>query len=193
MRRSMTIDHDYFSWLYNIIREPKKRIYYTKLCEIFYDKSFRWFVHNDDNRCEDGLNLRRQFIEEQGLDESHLEVISLMKKPCTIFEVLIALAKRMNDIMYDLNDQRDKTPKWFHTMLLNLGLNVYTDDYNLGDRFPEMTEIKIDDILETLMDRTYDFYGHGGLFPLKSRPRKHQAEVEIWYQLMEYLDENHGG
>jgi hypothetical protein len=77
-------------------------------------------------------------------------------------------------------------------MLTNLGLNVYTDDYELGDDFGPVAEAKIDEILEILMDRTYDIYGHGSLFPMKRRPKQDMSEVEIWYQLMLYLDENYG-
>jgi hypothetical protein len=126
------------------------------------------------------------------IDESHLEVRYFMKGACSVLEVLIALSQRINDMMYDLKDQSNKAPRWFNEMIKNLGLDKFTDDSSRGERLREMDETKIDDILETLMDRTYDFHGRGGLFPLKRTPRKHQAGVEIWYQMMDYLDENYG-
>lgn len=189
-RQTTTLREDYFSWLCKLA-VPKKPSYLL-LCQELHKKNFRWSVHNDDNRCEDGLDLRDEFFEEKRLDESFVEVAYWLRDPCTVFEVLVALAKRINDLTYDLNHQEDHTAKWFHEMLTNLGLNVFTDGYNLGHEFSPVMEAKIDEILEVWMDRTYDFYGHGGLFPLKRRPMKDQTNVEIWYQLMSYLDENYG-
>jgi hypothetical protein len=189
-RQTTTLREDYFSWLCKLA--VPKRPGFLLLSRELHKKKFRWSIHNDDNRCEDGLELRDRYVEENNLDEDHLEVQYFLKGDCTVFEVIVALALRINDLMYDLNHQEDHTAKWFLEMLTNLGLNIFTDGYNLGERYEPVTEAKIDEILETLMDRTYDFYGHGGLFPLKRRPRKDQTEVEIWYQLMGYLDENYG-
>lgn len=190
MGRNLTLKEDYFSWLYSLVDNRKRS--YKRLCAELHQKVFVWSVHNDDNRCEDGLNLRHLFVEQNDLDESHTEVRYFLKGDCTVFEVLVALAGRINDLTYDLKHQESTAPKWFHEMILNLGLAVYTDGYNLGDRFGPVTEAKIDEILENFISRTYDFYGHGGLFPLKRRPRENQTDVEIWYQLMKYLDENYG-
>lgn len=189
--RKTTLRHDYFSWLYNQVREPRGP-YYLKLCAQLHDKKFRWHVHNDDNRCEDGLNLRDQFIELKSLDETHIEVQSFLKGDCTVFELLVALALRMNELLYDLNDRKDHTSRWFLEMIGNLGLRDCTDDLTRDDRHSPVTEAEIDEVLEKFMSRTYDFYGRGGLFPLKRRPAKDQTGVEIWYQLMLYLDENYG-
>src|SRR5512133_1227035 len=188
MGRQTTLNEEYFSWLYKLI--GKQRRTYKKLCRELHAKTFRWSVHNDDNRCEDGLKLRELFIEENNIDESHLEVKYFLKGECTIFELLVALAQRINELMYDLTRQEDRSSKWFLEMINNLKLGDFTDNFNPGDRFDEMTETKIDDILETFMDRTYDRYGNGGLFPLKKQHVKDQSRVEIWYQLMSYLDEN---
>lgn len=185
-----TLSEEYFTWLYNLI--SKQKLSYRKLCRELHLKTFGWSVPNDDNRCEDGLNLRNLFIEECDLDESHLEVRYFLKGDCTVFEVLVSLAQRINELMYDLKNPEDHTARWFLEMVRNLGLGIYVDGYNLGKDFDPVTEAKIDEILVTLIERTYDFYGRGGLFPLKRRPPKDQTNVEIWYQLMNYLDENYG-
>lgn len=184
MRRT-TISQEYFDWLYKKIDRPNERSYRT-LCKLLDNKKFRWSVHNDDNRCEDGLNLRRMFAED--MDENHLEVKYFLKGDCTVFEMLVALAQRMNDLTYDLKTHDDRTPKWFHKLIINLGLKEYDDSW----RFKAMDEIKIDEILEIMLDRTYGYYGNGGLFPMKRRPPKDMSEVEIYYQLMYWLDENYG-
>lgn len=181
-----TIRDEYFSWLYARIADPKRS--YKVLCSELHKKTFRWSVHNDDNRCEDGLDLRDDFFTEHHLDESHLEIAYWLREGCTVFEVLVALAKRMNDITYNLDTQADQTAKWFHELIRNLGLWEYDDRWE----FTPISEAKVDEILESWMDRTYDFYGKGSLFPLKRRPKQDMTTVEIWYQLMLYLDENYG-
>jgi len=190
MGRKTTLKEDYFSWLCKLA--VPRRPGYLLLCRELHTKKFRWSVHNDDNRCEDGLNLREIFIEEENLDENHLEVRYFLKGECTVFEVLVALAQRINGLMFDLNHQEDHTRKWFLEMLKNLKLDDFSDADLPHLEIEPVMEARIDEILEVWMDRTYDFYGSGGLFPLKRRPPKDQTTVEIWYQLMSYLDENYG-
>ncbi len=182
-----TLKSEYFDWLYSLIKGQRG---YRKLCIELHKKAFRWFVPNDDNRCEDGLYLRTLYADEHGLDGSHLEVKYFFKGPCTVFEVLVALAQRVEFIKYEPENRTNQTSRWFFEMVENLGLTRFSDSYSREDRFDELTETKIDEILEVLMDRTYDESGRGGLFPLKKRAPKDQSRVEIWYQLMYYLDEN---
>lgn len=189
MKEKKTLSEEYFSWLCDRVKQKRT---YVKLCKILHRIMFRWSVHNDDNRCEDGIRLRELFVEEMNLDETHLEVRYLMMPECTVFEVLVALAERMDELMYQLNDQENHSGRWFGELLLNLKLAEYTDNHSYSDRFDEMTEMKIYDIVETFLDRTYDFDGSGGLFPMKKRPRKDMRKIEIYYQLMEYLAENYG-
>ena len=182
---------DYFSWLIRLVSKRDRR--YEKLGQELHKKKFRWFVHNDENRCADGLALRDRFVELEGLDESHLEVEYFLKGDCTVLEMLIGLAMRMNDLMYDLDDtQKDKTPIFFWHLLKNLTLDRFDDGHGLRGEFDPAVEAEIDEILEILMDRTYGVDGLGGLFPLKKRNRKDQSVTEIWYQMMAWLDENYG-
>jgi len=186
MRNTKSIRNDYFDWLlnFNIGGDSRK---YISLCTILHQKIFRWFVHNDDNRCEDGIALRYEFINTLGLDENHLEVKYFLAGNCTVLELLVALAKRINDYMYDLNPNHDDTAKWFFEMLTNLRVIKFK-----GTSLSGMDEVEIDDILENFMDRTYDYYGTGSLFPIEKRPKKDMSTVEIWYQLMEYLNQKYG-
>lgn len=183
-KRRKTLRESYFDWLYKQIDGHRRS--YIKLCRILYDKKFRWSVALDDNRCEDGLDLRRQFAD--GMDETHLEVQYFLKGDCTVFEMMVALAIRMNDQIYDLNSQENKTPKLFQELLGNLGMLHFYDALHLS----VTDEVRIDQILEILMDRTYGRDGSGSLFPLKRRPPKDMSRVEIWYQMMAYLNENYG-
>jgi hypothetical protein len=179
----------YFSWLYDKVKQDRT---YVKLCKELHKIRFRWTVHNDDNRASDGVGLRDIFIDENNLDERHLSVQYLLKGEATVFEVMVALALRMNDLMYELNDRENHAGRWFREMLMNLKLAEHTDNSEPGTRFEEMTEQKIWQICDILMDRTYDYDGSGSLFPMKRKPPKDMRKVEIWYQLMLYLTENYG-
>lgn len=195
MRRTTNVKETYFLWLCTLIKN--RRFNYWKLARELHNKKFRWSVPNDDNRCGDGLYLRQTFIEQEGLDEDHLEVVGFLKGECTVLEVLVALAQRIDFQTYDLDTQENKTSKWFFEMIGNLGLDKFPDENSRGDRLSELDELRIDEILEGWLDRSYAFDGTGGLFPLKRHNRhkgrmRDQTTVEIWYQMMAYLEERHG-
>lgn len=74
----------------------------------------------------------------------------------------------------------DRTPLWFWGMIGNLGLRGMTDDI--------FDERVVDEITERFLARDYSYNGRGGLFYV-SKPRMDMRDVEIWYQMMWYLDE----
>lgn len=190
MPRRISLNEEYFSWLYSLVGDQKRR--YVKLCAILHKTKFYWSVKNDDNRCEDGLNLRQIYIEENSLDESHLEVRYFLKRECTVFEMMVALAKRMDDITYDLKTHENKTSKWFFEMLQNLRISRFTDDSSPYEELTPVQEAEVCDRLCYTLDRTYDRKGNGSLFPLKKTHPNDMRDTEIWYQLMLWLDENYG-
>lgn len=177
---SIGINQRYFLWLYGSMEKgaPLNRSY-RKLAYILFMKEFTWTVPNDGNRIEDGKNLRGIFREEFRVDSQD-------ESPCSVLEVLISMARRMEDILYE-PDEPDRTSKWFWMLIDNLGLKTFTDESYFANR--RSFERAVDKVLETFIDRTYDRKGDGGLFPLK-KPRKDQRDVELWYQMMEFLDEN---
>lgn len=190
MTRRPTLREEYFQYLYKLVR-PMPRTYY-KLCKELHNKKYKWFIKNDDNRCEDGVNLRETFIEQGELDETHLEVQALQKGDCTLFEMMVALAQRMDYELSDLISPANRTNKYFFEMLKNLMLEEYTDSYLIGDQLDYASSGDIDDILESLINRTYSYDGEGSLFPLKQRYPKDMAKTEVWYQMMLYINENYG-
>jgi hypothetical protein len=191
MAKRTTTKEEYFLWLYSLV-DTHRKTSYIKLCRELHKIPFTWFVPNDDNRCSDGLSLRDEFIELRGLDETHLEVEYLLKGECTFFEMLVGLARRMEFTMYDLNPNRDKTPRWFMELIHNLGFNEHDDSTSREELLDEMVVTKIFEKVDTVLSRQYDFFGTGSLFPLKKRPPKDMSRVELWYQLMYYLEENYG-
>lgn len=172
---------EYFVWLCSIVDvykdEPNG---YWNLMNILFEKEFTWLVPNDDNRIKDGLSMRCKFAEcyydiyEFGL--SYME-------PCSVLEVLVALAIRMDDMTIKPGEEKEIDNKFFE-MIDNLGLTMF----NNSNLFEEDL-IVIDDILETFINRQYGTDGNGGLFPLV-RTEQDQRTVEIWYQMNAYLMEN---
>jgi len=173
MVNQMAIRKSYFYWLKNLV--DHKGSDREDLISWLHEKNFRWFLPNDDNREKDGIDLREEFSRMSNRREFN----QYLNGPCTMLEMLIALAKRLNYTLYDplYGDELDR---WFWSMVENLGLSF--DLRGEGLRKNEM-------ILDRLLDRTYLYNGRGGLFPLMSS-RGDQRTVEIWYQMQYWIKEN---
>jgi len=131
---------------------------------------FRWTVRNDDNREEDGKNLRDEFMDIYDLVEPDQP-----DAPASMLEVLIVLSRMASYASYG-------TPsEWFWKMVENLDLRNYTDA-NFNAHIAEEVEVA----LEQVISRSYVEDGRGGLFPLRY-PQHDQRRVELWYQLSAYL------
>ena len=166
----------YFEWL--CLEVGVGEDYWTMMGFLF-NREFTWSISNDDNRAADGLALRERFVEESAF----MEEVDI-SGPCSVLEMMVALAERMDmDIMYD-PELGDRSAEWFWVMVTNLGLDRY-DDGSLDSKTGE----EIDHILDVLVGRTYFMNGTGGLFPLKN-PVFNQRRVEIWYQMNAYIIEN---
>lgn len=179
--------NQYFFWLCEKIHlvENDKPVedFYTRfwvLLKHLHKKEYYGTVPNDDNRGSDGKRLRERFG-----DLTNYEPYDILDGPCTMLEMLVALAERCENMMAD-PDKGDQTAKWFWEFLENAGLMKYTDEV-----FIETGDISaINDVLERILAREYDEDGKGGFFPL-DYPGKNQRKVEIWYQMGAYLMENY--
>lgn len=173
---------DYNNWLYNMVDTDGSLFRYTRLMEYLYNKPFRWFIPNDDNRAFEGMALRRRFCEERNISFDYDLLGVELHSNVTMLELLIGLSIRCRELVYGLNDNEDGIDEWFLRLLINAGLTKYSDDnYN---------ESEVDRILENLIERKYQRNGKGGLFPLEWS-RKDQRKVELWYQMSEYLVKNY--
>ena len=116
-----------------------------------------------------------------------------MDAPCTVLEMLIALAIRCeSDIMHD-DACGDRTRLWFWEMIKNLGLIDYTDDAYMYDKSGSF-DSEVNHIIDIFLERRYDKHGRGGAFPLRKYRTNYysdQRKVEIWYQLSAWLIENY--
>lgn len=169
----------YFRWLCHRVHR-RSEYTYRELLQLLNDREFYWSVPNDDNRIEDGLKLREIYA------ETHPSFLPPgPSEPCSVLEVLIALADRIENILADPR-KGDRTADWFWEMIRNLGLNQFHDQ----NFYEARNNGVINFILNQFINRTYDRRGQGSLFPSK-KTAKNLARVEIWYQMMNYLDENY--
>ena len=165
-------NESYFEWLCDRI-DCRGRKNYGSILRYLYSTLFYSLIPNDDNRGLDGLNLR-------GLFEVETDTILTsddMTAPCNLLEMLIALAERMAFIIFDPG--RDSEPNivsCFWQLIFNLGLKP------LG----KQNEQLVSDFLE----RNYTPSGDGGLFPLGGA-REDQQHIEVWYQMMAYIEERY--
>lgn len=173
---------DYFEWLCERVCIDRRDVPYRLLAKELHARQFTWCVPNDDNRAMDGEALREEYI----YDAHPMSYSSVDDRPCSVFEMLIALARRMDFTMNDLNDSEDHTELYFWEMMRNLGLVTYTDD-NYND---ENNRISVDHVLTVFLNREYRRDGSGGIFPIKYS-RTDQRKLEIWYQMNAYIKEHY--
>jgi len=166
----------YFDWLCErAIPDRYKRGSYQKLMLALYSEDFYWSVANDGNRAGDGEQLRVIFEEETGYECEK-------DGPCSVFEMMLALAINCeNSIMYD-PDEGDRTSVWFWEMIENLGLDGLDDWHFDIDTF--------DLVVRRFLDRKYDRDGYGGPFFIKGF-RRDMRRIELWYQLNYYLKDKY--
>ena len=172
---SHLLDEQYLKWLYAQVGSVKlknpSRTYWS-LARQLYTKEYDWFIPNDDNRVEDGRDLRYQFLEECDLGEDQ-EWLGL---DCSMLEMVIGLSRRLSFLAE--GEPRD----WFWHLLDNLGI-LFTDRENGPHRNKEVRAV-----LDSVVKRDYHADGRGGLFPLR-HPDGDQRLVEVWDQMNSYLDE----
>lgn len=173
--------NEYFQWLCDLVYINQKKESYWILAKTLYEREYYWSVPNDDNRGMDGKRLQEEFADEVG----YLFTYDVIDRPCSVFEMLIALAIRVDDIMAEPG-RGNRTAKWFWEILGNLGLDKYTD----ADFVDLHGTARVNHIINIVLERSYKKNGEGGLFPLK-KPKKDQRKVEIWYQMCAYLLENY--
>ena len=171
-----SLAEDYLHWLGPQIRDEFVAVgeTFNYMLEAMFDKQFEWSVPNDDNRLQDGLDLRAEFCFAHSLIPDQV----LMHKPCSFLEVLIGLSRR-------LAFAAGGTPRgWSWQLLANIELTRMTDPLS---RYKAR---KLDEIMNTVIFRSYHPNGVGSFFPL-SWPDRDMTQVELWYQMAAYIEEIH--
>ena len=179
MRRN--INDVYFEWLYSLVSRGRYdgRISYRKLLAHLHNTVFRYSIRRDQNRAEDGMDLRYRFAILHEAEYAYNSIEEELTGACSVLEMMVALAIRCEENIMDDPHVGDRTAQWFWGMVNNLGLGSMYD--NLYDRQ------YVNEVLDRFLDREYEPDGVGGLFTIE-RCDVDLRTVEIWYQLCWYLD-----
>lgn len=172
---------EYFEWLFNIVCGDRfsEKTSYRKLLVRLHSTEFIYSVPKDRNRAEDGLSLRRRFILLNGYENSYGLIMEYLHGPCSVFEMMAALAICCEESIMDDPNMGDRTGQWFWGMIANLGLNdMWGAQYD---------QENVDSIIKRFLNRDYEPNGKGGLFTVRHCDAD-LRDVEIWYQLCWYLD-----
>lgn len=182
MRVNETTINEYFEWLYGLVCDNKypKSISYRKLLSRLHSIEFRYSVPKDGNRADDGVRLRYRFANITQIHEDLIEtIVDELEGPCSVLEMMVALAIRCETDIMDDPKFGDRTKQWFWGMIVNLGLGSMSDT--------KFDRTEVDMIINRFLDRRYEPDGRGGLFRVRDCDRDLRT-VEIWYQLCWYLD-----
>lgn len=175
------LNNRYFRWMCQLVsvRRYSKGRSYHKLLRFLHGIDFYYTIPMDGNREADGIDLRYRFGYENSYNESMITAF-LDDRPCSVLEMMIALAIRCEENIMDDPDIGDRTSQWFWNMIENLGLDGMDDE--------EYDERYSDNVIKRFLDRNYKRNGEGGLFTVRHSGRD-LRNVEIWYQMCWYLDE----
>jgi hypothetical protein len=158
---------------------------YSLLAKCLHSIEYFWFVPNDDNRKYDGQKLREIFIENHGYGAYQAYVFKQYLPGCSVLEMMVAMSIHMDELMDDPN-RTGLVGEFFWEMIDNVGLREFSDFQYLfiGGN------LKVRTIIDHVLRREYRSDGVGGFFPIPTTT-KDQREVELWYQMHEYLRERY--
>jgi len=171
--------NEYFEWLYDYVTKGRVNNYvsYRKLFMLLHDTEFIFSIRNDINRAKDGIDLRYRFI--TNMNYNNEQFLDILEGPCTVLEMMVALAIRCEETIMDDPRYGDRTGQWFWSMISNLGINMMSDEH--------FDRKYVEDVIYRFLHRDYDPDGKGGLFYIRNC-KDDLREIEIWNQLCWYLD-----
>jgi hypothetical protein len=169
------VENLYFNWLchkvFNV-RSTDRALTYWNLFRLLHGTEFAWVLPMDENRAEDGKDLRTEFANLANLSAP----LGWMEDPCSVLEMLIAFSRRAEHMT------SKPYQNWFWQMLRNLRLDDKSDSSDF-----EPTDVER--ILDLFLNRRYQPNGKGGLFPLPADTgiMQDQRAIDIWYQFCDYV------
>lgn len=174
------LSNEYFAWMYQLVCDERysRGLSYHKLLRHLHDIDFYYVLPMDGNRAEDGVDLRYRFGYEKEY-ESFMITSYLDDRPCSVLEMMIALAYRCEENIMADPDAGNRMGQWFWNMIVSLGLGSMSD--------ARYDAAYTDDVIFRFMDRKYKRNGEGGLFTI-DHCKYDMRSVEIWWQMNWYLD-----
>lgn len=166
------IEEQYFDWLCNFVIPDRRSFRHYTLLAKLHSMEFKPSLEMDFNRATDGTDLRRYFSYEQRCSEP------MKNKPCTVLEMMIALAKRMESQILLEYDAGDRTPLWFSVMLESLGIDTMSDSV--------FDEDVVEQAISRFNNRTFLKDGTGSLFTVND-VNIDMRKLDIWYGMCAYV------
>ena len=175
------INSEYFEWMCSLVRDskPLKNVSYRDLLWYLHSTEFVYIIPMDANRSSDGIDLRYRFGHDNHYEDPVI-ASCLDVNPCSMLEMMVALAFRCEEhIMYDPN-KGDMAGRWFWMFIKNLGLGDMCDS-----RFDES---QANSVIWRFLNHDYSPDGKGGLVWIPGCSYDLRS-MEIWYQMQRYLSE----
>lgn len=174
----------YTNWLIGHIEGFKKgELNYTyehsqMLIKLLYTPFDIIKMKRDEDRIKDGLYLRECYI-----SEFKTEKEEAFENDCSVLEVLVALAIRMENDILSSAKYGPRAHVWFWMMIQTMHLDdVKNEDFD---------EEKVVKIVVKMMERKYEKDGNGGLFFIPEC-QKDMRKIDIWHQMNDWVSENFG-
>lgn len=168
----MRIGSDYFCYLLDQIKVLSGEYEdYMLLAQHLFNVNYIPIFELDQNRAEGGLNIRRSFADDLGIDLDFVK-----QGECTVLEMLIGLATVIS-VRYE-----EPIEQFFWEMVGNLGLLNCTDEH--------FSAPYVDQQLKVWLNHTYKKNGDGSIFPLR-HPAGDCRNMLIWDMMNAYLHENY--
>ena len=169
----LAVVNRYYIWLLDKVNFDKHQDM-SKLLQYLHNKEYTWDIWTDEDRAEDGFALRRLFEKETDyLDYSPLE------KPCSVLEMLVAFADRIDK---DVMDEEYGLPYWFWIMIENLGLIECTDEV--------FEAKKVNSVLDNWLNGLTKNDFKSGIFTVKSG-KKSEDSTDEWFRMQKWIAERY--
>lgn len=176
------ITGQYFDWLHETVcgKWEPRNLSFHRLLMFLFQQDFVPSCEMDESRAEDGCDLRYRFAQERNIPYAALNSATC-GIPCSVLEMMVGLSLRIEEHIMADSEAGNRVGQWFWNMIVSLGMAAMDDA-----RFHEG---RARFIVDRFNQRAYQPNGAGGLFTL-SYPKEDMRKLDIWYQLMAYLNEN---
>lgn len=170
----------YRFWLNGLIQNELSPCY-KQLLAILWRTEFVDELDVDGDRIEDGRSLRDIFASLDDVKLTNEEFIKLKKVNVRLIEVMIALAKRISEIV----SADDDISKYFWEMVASLEMQKMDDSNFMASNAQKKIDI--------LLSHSYHKNGRGGLFFIKGIGPEYNAPMcDIYTQMNTYLNFKRG-
>lgn len=172
----------YFDWLRETVcgRWEPRNLSFHKLLAFLFQQDFIPSCEMDESRAEDGRDLRYRFAQEKSIPYAALNSAT-SGMSCSMLEMMVGLSIRIEEHIMADSEAGNRVGQWFWSMVVSLGLAAMDD--------ARFNEGRAQFIIDRFNQRAYQPNGAGGLFTLIS-PNVDMRQLDIWYQLMAYLNES---